>query len=89
MAQCQYTGVVNIPDEVTKDGITYKVTTIGNNAFENCTGLTSVTMGDNVTSIGLFAFSGCTNLPSVTIGNGVTSIDKLAFSVCTDFGNFG
>ena len=83
VAQCQYTGVVNIPDEVTKDGITYKVTTIGNNAFENCTGLTSVTMGDNVTSIGLFAFSGCTNLPSVTIGNGVTSIDKLAFSVCT------
>ena len=56
---------------------------IGNNAFENFTGLTSVTIGDGVTSIGDNAFSSCTGLTSLTIGNGVTSIGNSAFYGCT------
>ena len=58
------------------------VTSICDNAFEGCTGLTSVTIPDSVTSIGSSAFSGCTGLTSVTIGNGVTSIGSSAFSNC-------
>lgn len=56
---------------------------IANNAFSNCTGLTSITIPDSVTSIDYDAFSGCTGLTNVTIGNGVLSIDRNAFSYCT------
>ena len=43
------------------------VTSIGDDAFYRCTGLTSVTIPDSVTSIGEFAFYNCTSLTSVTI----------------------
>ena len=58
------------------------VTSIGDHAFWDCSGLTSVTIPDGVTSIGGDAFSGCTALTSVTIPGSVTSIDGYAFSGC-------
>lgn len=58
-------------------------TVIDNSAFYNCSGLTSVTIGNGVTSIGDNAFSGCDGLTSVTIGNGVTSIGDNAFFGCS------
>ena len=57
---------------------------IGNSAFYCCTGLTSVTIPDNVTSIGEYAFYGCTSLTSVTIPDSVTSIGGGVFSGCTN-----
>ena len=51
--------------------------------FYNCTGLTSVTIGNGATSIGYCAFEDCTGLTSVTIPNSVTSIGNGAFSGCT------
>lgn len=48
-------------------------------AFNCCTSLTSVIIGNSVTSIGEQAFNECTSLITVTIGNGVTSIGKTAF----------
>ena len=59
------------------------VTSIGDNAFYECTGLTSVTIPNSVTSIGQFAFAGCSGLTSVTIGNSVTSIGQNAFAGCS------
>ena len=59
------------------------VTSIGDRAFYNCTGITSVTIGDGVTSIGDDAFRSCTGLTSVTIPDSVTSIGDSAFSGCT------
>ena len=59
------------------------VTSIGNNAFEDCTNLTSVTIPDSVTSIGESAFYGCTILISIKIPNGVVSIGEGAFYGCT------
>jgi len=54
------------------------VTRIGNYAFTDCTGLTSVTIPNGVTSIGLFVFYSCTSLTSVTIGNSVGHIGDSA-----------
>ncbi|MCH5176351.1 MAG: leucine-rich repeat protein [Prevotellaceae bacterium] len=54
-----YSGYISIPSTVTFGGRTYKVTDIGEDAFQNCSGLTSVTIPNSVTSIGYGAFSGC------------------------------
>ena len=43
------------------------VTSIGNYAFRNCSGLTSVTIPSSVTSIGDWAFDGCSGLASFVV----------------------
>ena len=53
---------------------------IDNQAFFNCTSLTSITIPSGVTSIGGSAFDGCTSLTSITIPSGVTSIGNQAFN---------
>ncbi len=70
---------VTIPATVTYYGTTYSVTSIGEEAFSRCTGLTSITIPNSVTSIGYYAFYKCTGLTSVTIPNSVTSIGNYAF----------
>ena len=77
-----YSGNVNIPNQVSHNGITYSVTSIGNYAFYECSGLTSVTIPNSVTSIGFKAFYCCYGLTSVTIPNSVTSIGDGAFIGC-------
>ena len=76
------TGALNIPSTVTYNSQTYSVISIGDAAFDGCSGLTSVTIPNSVTSIGFRAFSGCESLSSVTIPNSVTSIDGRAFCGC-------
>ena len=72
-------GAVTIPSSI--GGL--PVTSIGNNAFFNRSGLTSVTIPNSVTSIGYNAFSYCSGLTSVTIPNSVTSIGNSAFYGCS------
>ena len=79
----EYTGSVVIPENVTYNGTTYSVTSIGEWAFQDCDGLTSITIPNSVTSIGEWAFSGCSGLTSITIPNSVTSIGGGAFYGCT------
>ena len=61
----------------------YTVTSIADNAFKDCTNLTSVVIPDGVTGIGDWTFSGCTSLTSITIPDGLTGIGEWAFSGCT------
>ncbi len=64
-----------IPSEI--DG--KAVTTIGYEAFSDCTSLKSVTISESVKSIYRYAFSNCTSLKSVTIPESVKSIGADAF----------
>ena len=58
------------------------VTRIGNEAFKNCTALTSIDIPNSVTNIGNDAFSECIGLTTITIANSVTSIGDGAFARC-------
>ena len=70
-------------DEIKKVVIKDGVTSIGENAFLNCSGLTSLTIPNSVTSIGMWAFLNCSGLTSLTIPNSVTSIGDYAFWGCS------
>ena len=59
------------------------VTSVGDQAFDECTGLTSITIPNSVTSIGDVAFYNCSSLTSITIPNSVTSIGERAFYGCS------
>jgi len=72
-----------IYDSVKRVIIADGVTTIGDNAFNGCSSLTSVTIPNSVTTIGWRAFSGCSSLTSVTIPNIVTTIGGGAFGLCS------
>lgn len=80
----QVTGDVTIPESFEINGTTYSVTSIGNDAFQNCSGLKSVTIPDSVTSIGWGAFNECSKLTSVKIGEKVETIGNFAFYRCSD-----
>ncbi len=79
----KYSGAVTIPQSVPYEGNTYRVTSIGNYAFEYCSDLTSVEIPNSVTSIEWSAFYGCSGLTSVEIPNSVTSIGGQAFIGCS------
>ena len=88
------TETVKIPSTVTRGGVKYTVTSIGEGAFPNsvtnigdeafygCSSLTSITIPNSVTNIGGGAFWYCKSLTSITIPNSVTSIGNIAFGGC-------
>lgn len=57
---------VTIPATVKINGVTFKVTAIAANAFQNAKSLETVTIGKNVTKIGKNAFNKCSKLRKVT-----------------------
>lgn len=63
------------------------VTVTGGNilhgAFDDCSGLTSITIGNGVTSIGDSTFYNCSGLTSITIPDSVTRIGNSAFLGCS------
>ena len=84
----EYKGDVVIPKTVVYKNRELRVTSIKDNAFSGCSGLTSVDIGDGVTSIGKWAFYACSGLTSVDIPDGVTSIGKGAFYACDTIEEF-
>lgn len=77
------TGNVTVPEFIVRDGVEYCVTGIGDTAFYNCSGLTSIEIPSGVTSIGMGAFTSCRSLTKITMPEGVTSIGSSAFGSCS------
>ena len=93
-AYCSVDGVLYSKDmtrleiyPVSRHGDSYTipntVTTIGNEAFKDCTSLEHVGMPSSVTNIGWSAFEGCTSLEHVGMPSSVTNIGWAAFYGCT------
>ena len=80
----KYSGDVIIPEKVKgNDGEEYVVTEIGPNCFEDCSGLTSISIPSSVTLLGEGCFWDCSGLTSITIPSSVTSLGINCFSGCS------
>ena len=79
----EYTGIVTVPETVTYNKKTYRVTSIGSRAFYDCSNVTSIIIPKGVTNIGDYAFYNCSSLTSITIPEGVTSINGSTFEHCS------
>ena len=73
-------GAVTIPGTIS--GL--PVTSIKNEAFQNCTNLTSIAIPNSVTSLGAAAFKNCASLAKVTLGTGVASLQNEVFLNCSN-----
>ncbi len=75
-------GDLVIPETITLYDITYNVTSIGDEAFERCGNLNSITLPNTISRIGKFAFYQCLEMTSVNIPSSVIEIDEQAFRYC-------
>jgi|GEM_PF-1165682 len=82
-----YTGSITIPSTVVNAGITYSVTTIGDQAFYKCNSLTNVSIPNSIKTIGSSSFWECSNLTNLIIPNAVTTIKDYAFYDCRSLTN--
>ena len=64
------------------ESVSVRTGTVTAYAFENCTALQGVVLGEGVTVIGQYAFAGCTALSEVRLPEGLTRIDDYAFFEC-------
>lgn len=78
-----FSGELVIPNVVEYKGITYNVTSIGNEAFRECSCLTSVIIPNTIESIGQLAFAYCNNIKAINIPQGITRIELGTFNGCT------
>lgn len=63
------------------------VTSLSDNAFQNCSSLTNIILPNSLTAIGNQAFQGCSNLSGIVIPQSVTNIGDQAFLGCDNLAN--
>lgn len=69
-----------MPNTISYNGKSYKVTSIGNSAFKNCKNLKKITIPKNIKTIGSNAFRGCSKLQTITVqSTKLTKVGKNAF----------
>lgn len=74
---------VIVPATIINDGITFTVTHIQSEAFENNKIIRTFKAPNTIRTIGNFAFEDASNLMKVDIGNAVETIDDRAFYRCS------
>lgn len=77
-----YSGNIVVPATFTYGGKTYQVTAVGDDAFDNCTELTSIVLPEGLLRVGN-AFGGCVGLTTLTLPSTLTSLGYTAFLGCT------
>jgi hypothetical protein len=77
------TGAVSLPSTVQYDGHTHIVSQVGANAFNNYTGITSVTLPSTISIIETSAFRNCQALTSVNVPTSISVIGDSAFANCS------
>ena len=75
-------GDLVIPSQIKDGDEVYDVVSIGEYAFQDCSGLTSITIPESVTEIGRYTFRGCIGLTSIIIPESVTEISEGTFAEC-------
>lgn len=73
-----YSGAITIPQTVEYGGTMYTVTALGESAFEDCGGVSSIALPATIRSIGSYCFYNC-NFTSLTLPDSLRSIGDHAF----------
>ncbi|MCR5017319.1 MAG: leucine-rich repeat domain-containing protein [Bacteroidales bacterium] len=76
-------GDITLPTTAEYDGVTYTVTQIGQRAFFDYTGITSVTLPKTLSQIENEAFAGCTSLQTINTPQPLSVIGEYAFDGCS------
>ena len=78
-----YSGNLVVPSEISYNGRTYTVTSVGENAFAGCDELVSVQFPSTIRAVSSCAFLGCTNLQQVSLPATILAFGGFAFTGCT------
>ena len=78
-----YAGDLTLPETVTANGQSYRLTAIGNEAMMGCRSLTSLVLPQTVQTLGEGAFAICVGLTSITLPEGISEIPTGCFGYCT------
>ena len=80
-----YTGsseYLTIPSTITNNGVTYTVTSLGQNAFRENSTIKRVYISSGIQNIGQMCFYKCSNLTYVSIPNTVQNMSTSCFEFC-------
>ena len=75
-------GTFMVPETVTYEGVTYTITSLGDNCFYNCSNITNISLPSTLKTIGNNCFFYCSALESMIIPEGVTSLGEQCFKNC-------
>ncbi|MCR4863671.1 MAG: leucine-rich repeat domain-containing protein [Bacteroidales bacterium] len=81
-------GDITLPTTAVYDGVTYTVTQIGQRAFRDYTGITSVTLPKTLSQIEKEAFAGCKSLQTINTPQPLSVIGEYAFDGCSQLKAF-
>lgn len=76
--------ILTIPESVSYEGYSFKINSIGDYAFLECTNLKSLTMPSSVTKIGQYAFYCCTDLKDVYYLSTISDWNKIEITNTND-----